>query len=29
MLFLTAQQVNLSAYSSHSPFNAERQAGKL
>ena len=27
--FPTAQQVNLPAWSSHCPFNAERQAGKL
>ena len=29
VLFPTAQQVNLPACSSHCPFNAERQAGKL
>ena len=29
MPFLTAQQVNLPACSSHCPFNAERQARKL
>ena len=29
MLFATAQLVNLPACSSHCPFNADRQAGKL
>ena len=29
MLFLTAQQVNLPAGSSHCPINAERQAGNI